>query len=114
MRLLCLFVVVESASAACATSHAARIPPQAVIVFEKDAGPPANCSRIGNIKARDGYIGSPWDFKEGSRARALDRLRRTAASKGGTAVLIRDEPELICVDCWGSVVEIVADVLRCG
>ncbi len=100
--------------AACSTSQAVRVPPQSVAVFEKDITPPETCSRIGTAKGRDGYIGSAWSFKNGSRTHALDRLRRSAAAKGGTAVLIREEGGTLCVDdCYGSVVEIVADVLKC-
>ena len=109
-----LFLTAVLLSGACATSRSARVPPQAVIVFEKDATPPVGCSRTGKIKARDGYIGSAWDFKDGSRARVLERLRRSAASKGGTAVLIREEGGVLCLDdCYGSVVEITGDVLKC-
>ena len=113
MLLRGLLVTAVLVPVACATSQAARIPPQAVIVFEQDATPPAGCSRIGTIKARDGYTGSAWDFKDGSRAKALERLRRSAAARGGTAVLIREEGGVLCLHCYGSVVEIVGDVLKC-
>ena len=109
-----LLVTAVLVSVACATSQVARIPPQAVIVFEKDAAPPAGCSRIRTIKASDGWIGSAWSFKDGSRAKVLERLRKSAAAKGGTAILIREEGGMLCLDdCYGSVVEIAADVLKC-
>jgi hypothetical protein len=113
LEVVLLFLAAVLVSVACTTSEAARIPPQAVIVFEKDATPPAGCSRIGTVKARDGYTGSAWDFKDGSRARVLERLRRSAAAKGGTAVVIREEGGVLCLHCYGSVVEIEGDVLKC-
>jgi hypothetical protein len=85
-----------------------------VKVLEPEARAPANCTHVGTVKGRDGYTGDPWHFKDGTRARALEQLRKSAAAKGGTAVLIRDERVQLCLHCSGSVVEIVADVLKCG
>ena len=75
------------------------------------------CASSDRIRLADVVViekgASPIDASQGSRDRALNRLRRTAAKRGGTAIAVRVETEMVCTDCHGSVVEVRADGIRC-
>jgi hypothetical protein len=91
-----------------------RIRPSDVVVFDKGATVPAGCHLVAKVTASDGRHGAySTDGVDGSRERVLNRLKRAAAKREGTAIAVRDEPQTICVDCYGSIVELHADVLRC-
>ena len=102
-----------SFAASCAT--AAHSPPgrPSIPVYDIEATIPLECTSLGLVTARDGKQGEAAEARDGSRDRVISRLRKAAASRDGTAVAIRDAPEIICVDCFGSVVEIRAEILRC-
>jgi hypothetical protein len=57
---------------------------------------------------------SPMDALDGSRERVLNHLKRTAAKGKATGIVVRDEKaQIVCTDCYGSIVEVHADILRC-
>jgi hypothetical protein len=54
------------------------------------------------------------DALDGSRERVLNHLKRTAAKGKTTGIVVRDEiAQIVCTDCYGSIVEVHADILRC-
>jgi hypothetical protein len=100
-------------AAGCATASHSPPGPPSIPVYDVGTTIPLECTSLGLVTAREGKQGEVAEARDGSRDRVISRLRKSAASRGGTAVAIRGEPEIICVDCLGSVVEIRAEVLRC-
>jgi hypothetical protein len=99
---------------ACATVGHSDGRSASIRVYEMAAAIPVRCASLGLVTIRDGRQGEhSGDARDGSRDRALRQLREKAASRGGTAIAIREEPEITCVDCFGLLVEIRAEILRC-
>jgi hypothetical protein len=99
----------------CATARVSQSQISAIVVYNKGDVVPSDCAIIRSATARDGVESDGLvDAKVGSRDRVLQRLKKQAASLAGNALAIQDEAGPLCVDCSGSVVEIRADLLKCG
>lgn len=72
---------------------------EAVRVYPSEGDIPPNCESLGRLSVVDGNIESSKGYMyQGTRDRALVRIRNEAAAHGGNAVVIEDEGPVLMVD----------------
>ena len=70
-----------------------------VIIYTAGTAVPPECQEVGSVSVVDGNIESSKGYMyQGTRDRALTRLRNQAAAKGGNGVVIDDEGDVVIVD----------------
>ena len=95
-------LVAAASCAACVASIASPdLTPQgsSVRVYPSHAEVPSGCTELGRLEIIDGNTESSKGYMyQGTRDRALIRLRNASAARGGNAVVIDDEGDVLMVD----------------
>ena len=108
-------LVAASVVTGCATARVSQSQISSIVVYEKGAVIPSNCTIIRSATERDGVESDGLvEARNGSRDRVIQRLKKRAASVRADALAIQQDAGQMCVDCNGAVVEIRVDLLRCG